>query len=64
MSEEHKDVVFVKVMGDSTSEAGALMKKEGVRSVPAFHFWKSGERVLQVNGAKAEAIEQGIVEHK
>ncbi len=36
------------------------MKREGVRSVPSFHYFKSGEKVDVVNGANAEAIEAAI----
>lgn len=64
MSERYTDVVFVKVMGDATPETGELMKREGIRAVPAFHFWKTGKRVLDFTGAKATAIEEGIKEHK
>lgn len=64
MSEKHDDVVFVKVMGDSSPETGELMKREGVRAVPAFHFWKTGKRVLEFTGAKAAEIEKGITEHR
>ena len=63
-SEEYKDVVFLKCMGDKTSETNELMKKEGVRSVPAFHFWKEGKKVLTINGAKKDDIEQGIMDYR
>jgi thioredoxin 1 len=62
MSERYTDVVFVKVIGDATSETGELMKREGIRAVPAFHFWKEKKRVLDFTGAKAAAIEDGIKE--
>lgn len=64
MSEKHTDVVFVKVMGDASPETGELMKREGIRAVPAFHFWKTGKRVLDFTGAKAAAIEEAIAEHR
>ena len=37
-----------------------LMKREGVRSVPSFHFWVNSEKVDVVNGANPEAIEAAI----
>ena len=40
------------------------MKREGVRSVPAFHFWKDGNRIEVVNGARVEDIEAAINQHK
>jgi len=39
------------------------MKREGVRSVPSFHYFKNGEKVDVVNGANAEAIEAAIKKH-
>ncbi|TFJ87278.1 hypothetical protein NSK_001610 [Nannochloropsis salina CCMP1776] len=54
------DAVFVKVIGDSTPEAGQLLKREGVRSVPAFHFWKNGKRVDSISGADPERLEDVI----
>lgn len=55
--------VFVKVVGDSTPEAGQLLKREGVRSVPAFHFWKNGKRVDSISGADPERLEEVIVQN-
>ncbi|CAM9942616.1 unnamed protein product, partial [Choristocarpus tenellus] len=49
-----------KVIGDSTNDASKLMKREGVRSVPSFHFWKGGKKVDFVNGANIEALESAI----
>lgn len=51
------------VIGDATPEASKLMKREGVRSVPSFHYFKNGEKVEVVNGANAEAIEAAIKKH-
>mmetsp|Transcript_23559 Transcript_23559/g.51027 ORF Transcript_23559/g.51027 Transcript_23559/m.51027 type:complete len:100 (+) Transcript_23559:112-411(+) len=51
------------VIGDATPDASKLMKREGVRSVPSFHYFKSGEKVEVVNGANAEAIEAAIKKH-
>jgi thioredoxin 1 len=39
------------------------MKREGVRSVPSFHYFVDGEKVDVVNGANAEAIEGAITKH-
>jgi thioredoxin 1 len=39
------------------------MKREGVRSVPSFHYFVGGEKVDVVNGANAEAIESTITKH-
>uniref|UniRef100_A0A7S1ZG46 Thioredoxin domain-containing protein n=1 Tax=Trieres chinensis TaxID=1514140 RepID=A0A7S1ZG46_TRICV len=59
-SEKYSDAVFLKVIGDATPDASKLMKREGVRSVPSFHYFVKGEKVDVVNGANAEAIEAAI----
>ena len=56
LSDEHPSVVFCKVMGDADADSSALMKREGIRAVPAFHFWKGGERVDEVTGAKIDDV--------
>lgn len=63
MSNRYTQAVFVKVVGDSTPEAGQLLKREGVRSVPAFHFWKNGKRVDSISGADPERLEDVILQH-
>lgn len=63
LSEAYSDSVFIKVIGDATPDASKLMKREGVRSVPSFHYFKNGEKVDVVNGANAEAIEAAIKKH-
>lgn len=63
LSESYPDSVFLKVIGDASPDASKLMKREGVRSVPSFHYFKNGEKVDVVNGANAEAIEAAIKKH-
>jgi thioredoxin 1 len=63
MSDRFPDAVFLKVIGDATPDASKLMKREGVRSVPSFHYFKGGEKVDVVNGANADAIEAAINKH-
>jgi thioredoxin 1 len=41
-------ITALQVIGDSSQAATKLMKREGVRSVPSFHFWKDGKKVDQV----------------
>mmetsp|Transcript_8236 Transcript_8236/g.12152 ORF Transcript_8236/g.12152 Transcript_8236/m.12152 type:complete len:155 (-) Transcript_8236:311-775(-) len=62
-SDKYPDAVFLKVIGDASAEASKLMKREGVRSVPSFHYFKDGEKVDVVNGANAEAIEAAITKN-
>jgi len=45
LSEKYADQIFLKCIGDASKDATLLMKREGIRSVPAFHVWKSGKRV-------------------
>lgn len=63
LSDKYSDSIFLKVIGDATPDASKLMKREGVRSVPSFHYFKNGEKVDVVNGANAEAIEAAITKH-
>lgn len=63
LSDKYPDAVFLKVIGDATPTASQLMKREGVRSVPSFHYFKDGEKVDVVNGANADAIEAAITKH-
>ena len=63
LSDKYADSIFIKVIGDATPDASKLMKREGVRSVPSFHYFKNGEKVEVVNGANAEAIEAAIKKH-
>ena len=60
LSSVYPEAVFIKVIGDASSDASKLMKRESVRSVPAFHFFKNGEKVDIVNGANAGALEGAI----
>ena len=55
--------MFFQVIGDSTPDASKLMKREGVRSVPSFHYFKDGQKVDVVNGANADAITTAIKKH-
>eukprot|EP01038_Epipyxis_sp_PR26KG_P009564 gene9564-12881_t len=64
LSEKYPEVKFYKCIGDSTPEASALMKREGVRSVPAFHFWKDGSRVDTVSGARIDDVEAAVKSYK
>eukprot|EP00979_Chaetoceros_neogracilis_P008385 scaffold1862_cov268-Chaetoceros_neogracile.AAC.50 len=62
-NDKYPDAVFLKVIGDASPDASKLMKREGVRSVPSFHYFKDGEKVDVVNGANAEAIEAAITKN-
>ncbi|EKX33872.1 hypothetical protein GUITHDRAFT_81021 [Guillardia theta CCMP2712] len=63
MSDKYKDAIFLKCVGDTSPEATKLMKREGIRSVPAFHFWKKGAKIEVIAGANVEALENTIKEN-
>ena len=58
------DPEFYKVVGDASADASKLMKREGVRTVPSFHFWKGNSRVEVINGANIEAVTKAVQKHK
>lgn len=60
LSERIEGVKFLKCIGDVTPEAGALMKREGVRSVPCFHIWKEGKKIDVVNGTRLDEVESAL----
>jgi hypothetical protein len=62
-SDQYTDAVFLKVIGDASPEASKLMKREGVRTVPSFHYFVNGQKVDVINGANAEAIQAAIAKH-
>jgi thioredoxin 1 len=62
LSEKYTNVKFLKCIGDSSAEASALMKREGVRSVPSFHFWRGGVKVNSINGARIDDVEAIVKE--
>ena len=64
LSEKYTEVKFLKCIGDTSSEASQLMKREGVRSVPSFHFWKKGSKIEVVNGARIEEVEAAVISNK
>jgi len=63
LSDSTPEAIFLKVVGDSSADASKLMKREGVRSVPSFHYWKDGAKVDMVNGANLDAVEAALKKH-
>ena len=59
-SEQYKNVAFLKVMGDSSPDADKLMRSQGVRALPSFHFWKGKQQVDTISGAKTQALQDAI----
>lgn len=64
LSDIYKEVIFLKCVGDTSPEAGALMKREGVRSVPSFHVWKNAIKIDVINGARLDDLEQMIKDNR
>jgi len=59
-SEKYSNVKFLKVMGDSSPAADKLMRSQGVRALPSFHFWKNKKQVDSISGAKTQALQEAI----
>ncbi len=65
LSEKYsQDAIFLKCTGDSSDLSALLMKREGVRSVPAFHFWKNANRIEVVIGAQLQEVESNLISLK
>jgi len=65
LAEKYKGTArFFKVDADSSAEALALMKANGIRSVPTFQVWKGGELVDSIQGAHLDELEESLVSTK
>eukprot|EP01031_Cornospumella_fuschlensis_P031554 gene31554-38138_t len=60
LSDQYTNVLFLKCIGDASADSSALMKREGIRAVPSFHFWKNSEKREVINGAKIGDVEAAI----
>lgn len=54
-------VNFFKIDADTSKEALALMKANGIKSVPTFHVWVGGNKVDTVQGAHLDEVEEILV---
>lgn len=54
-------VVCAKCLGDENEDCAQLLSREGVRSVPVFHFWKGEKKVETLIGANIQQLEETIV---
>ncbi|KAJ3439347.1 thioredoxin-like protein [Anaeramoeba flamelloides] len=59
LSKKYPDVKFLKVDVDQQNQ---IAKKEKVRSMPTFHFYKGGEKVDTFSGADPVRIEETVKE--
>ena len=63
LSEKYSDKAdFYKVDADSWKEAMALMKKQGIKSVPTFQVWKDGNVVEAIQGSHLDEVEKRILQ--
>lgn len=52
---------FFKIDADTSKAALALMKANGIKSVPTFHVWVAGVKVDTVQGAHLDEVEETIL---
>lgn len=65
MAKKYTDSVdFFKVDADSSSECLALLKREGIKSVPTFHVYVGSAKVDTIKGANIELVEDAIVRER
>lgn len=53
-------VEFYSVDADECTEGRAIMKVQGIRSVPTFHIYKGGERTESIQGTHIDEVEEAI----
>lgn len=53
-------VNFYKVDADTSKEALAILKSQGIRSVPTFHLWANGSQVSNIQGAHLDELEDEL----
>lgn len=60
----YETVDFYKVDADSSKECLALLKKQGIKSVPTFHVFVGSAKVDTIKGANIDLVEDAIVREK
>uniref|UniRef100_A0A061SKI3 Thioredoxin f n=1 Tax=Tetraselmis sp. GSL018 TaxID=582737 RepID=A0A061SKI3_9CHLO len=63
MSQEYEDATFLKITGDENKETVALMKDWGVKAVPEFRYFKSGELLHKHSGSDMTELRSCIDAH-
>jgi thioredoxin 1 len=51
---------FFKVDADTSKESLAILKSEGIRSVPTFQVWQNGMKVDTIQGAHVDEVEECV----
>ena len=65
LSEKYKDKVnFYKVDSDAWKDSLALMKANGVKSIPTFQIWVNGVKTESIQGVHLDEVEQKLVDNK
>lgn len=57
LSDDVRQVQFYKIDADTSADALAMLKANGIRSVPTFHIWNGGIRIETVQGAHIDEVE-------
>ena len=59
--EKYKDKIDIyEIQADASKECLGILKKEGIRTVPTFQFYKAGEKIDHVQGARLDEVEEMI----
>ena len=53
----------LQIMGDHDADTRAPMKEWGVRVVPLFMLFRTGEKVTEWSGAKPEVLRENVIEN-
>ena len=56
-----KDAVFTTITGDANDDCKRLMTRLGVKSVPAFFFYRGGKQISAFTGANKTAFRNQLV---
>lgn len=58
LAEKFKNkAAFYKIDADTGKESLAILKANGIRSVPTFHVWRRGKKIDSVQGAHVDEVE-------
>jgi len=61
-AKKYDDVVFLKMNCNEYNKP--LAKELGIRVAPTFHFYKNGEQIDKMTGAKTEELEKLILKNR
>eukprot|EP00127_Corallochytrium_limacisporum_P005400 Clim_evm12s204 gene=Clim_evmTU12s204 len=61
LEKNYPDVVFIKVDVDELEELAA---QSGITAMPTFQFYKQGNKIDEVKGARKDALKELVEKHK